>query len=239
MSKYGIIYADPPWYYGDKPSGFGDKGNNTKGIQPTYQTMKVDEIKNLKVNKYEIIYADPPWHYTRNMDKASKRIKLKPGTRGINVPYDTMESEDIAALHVKDLLEEDAACFMWTTDAHLPSAIEIMKAWGFKYKTIAFVWEKQYANGNAVNMMAPWTNKCYEICLFGTKGAMTKHLGSNRISQKVVTVRGTHSSKPEEVAHRIEQMFPDLKKIELFARRHRPGWDVWGNDPAITNSITL
>ena len=190
---------------------------------------------------YGIIYADPPWHYNNAIDKLLNKslAKTSTPTAALQPKYPTMQVKDIAALDVKSHLAEDAACFMWTTDPFLPDAIEIMKAWGFTYKNIGFVWAKTTNKGNFKALVAPWTNKGVEVCLFGTKGAMTKHLGSNSIKQLVIAERTSHSTKPEEVAHRIDQMFPTLKKIELFARRHRPGWDVWGNDPAITNSITL
>ena len=183
--------------------------------------------------KYQVIYADPPWHYNNSIDNALKT------SSAINVDknYPTMSSKDIAALPIKDLVDKDAACFMWTTDTHMPQAVEIMKAWGFTYKTIAFVWEKQTCNGKPVHMLAPWTLKGYEICLFGTKGAMTKHKKDNTIRQMVKAERRKHSQKPQEVADRIVRMFPDCTRIELFARDAKPGWDAWGNE--IQNTIEL
>lgn len=250
MSKYGIIYADPPWDYGtknhldlDKINRKGHKGGKGINIETHYPTMQNEEIANLTIKdtdimKYGVVYADPPWKYARDIDNAFKKDK-RTRTLHVDNQYPTMENEEIAALSISDMLEDDAACFMWTTDAHLPYALEIMKAWGFTYKTIGFVWVKKSKMGKQIKMVAPWTNKGAEICLFGTKGGMTKHLGSNSIAQVVEAERTIHSKKPEEVAHRIEQMFPNLKKIELFARRQRPGWDVWGNDPNICNSIQL
>jgi N6-adenosine-specific RNA methylase IME4 len=126
---------------------------------------------------------------------------------------------------------------MWTTDAHLKQAIEIMEVWGFTYKTVAFVWEKQTNKGNPVCLLSPWIHKTYEICLFGTKGAMMKYKKDNTIRQMVKAERGKHSQKPQEVADRIISMFPDVNRIELFARDAKPGWDVWGNE--IENTIEI
>jgi site-specific DNA-methyltransferase (adenine-specific) len=191
------------------------------------------------MSKYGIIYADPPWHFNNKVDNAFDKKKGVTRTLNINNYYSTMKNEDIAALSVSKHLAEDAACFMWATDTHLPYAIEIMKTWGFKYVTIAFVWKKITAGGKTRSNLGPWVNKNCEICLLGTRGKMLQYKKDNKIQQLVEAERTSHSTKPEEVAHRIEKMFPDLKKIELFARRHRPGWDVWGNDPNISNSIQL
>ena len=120
--------------------------------------------------------------------------------------------------------------FLWSTDAHMKEAMEIIKNWGFKYITIAFIWEKRTKYNKEIFNLGAWTLKSYEICLFGTKGKMLKHKKVNNIRQKVVAERTKHSKKPEEVRRRIELLFGDLPRIELFARRKCPGWDVWGNE---------
>jgi N6-adenosine-specific RNA methylase IME4 len=184
--------------------------------------------------KYQVIYADPPWKYDNNIDKAytSKKTGFS-----IENHYPTMESKDIAELPIKDMADKDCALFIWTTDTHMPQALEVMKAWGFNYKNIAFVWEKQTNKGNPVSLLSPWTQKTYEICLFGTKGAMTKHKKDNTIKQMVKAERLRHSQKPQEVADRIVRMFPECSRIELFARDAKEGWDVWGNE--IENTIEI
>jgi site-specific DNA-methyltransferase (adenine-specific) len=235
--KYQVIYADPPWHY----TGFAlAKGSDRKDykkkkkaglVEHHYEGMSIQELKDLNIDPYQIVYADPPWHFSRGMDKASK------GKSKINVDknYPTMGIQEIKDLEVsnvpiKNMIANDAACFMWTTDTHLPYAIEIMKTWGFTYKTIGFVWVKKTVNNKTVKMLAPWTNKGAELCLFGTKGAMTKHLGANDVFQVHEELRREHSRKPDIIRDEIKRMFPDCKRIELFARTAMPGWDAWGNE---------
>jgi site-specific DNA-methyltransferase (adenine-specific) len=105
-----------------------------------------------------------------------------------------------------------------------------MKSWGFTYKTIAFVWIKKTVNGKTVNMLAPWTLKGAEICILGTRGAMTKHKAVNNVKQVHEALRREHSRKPDIIRDEIARMFPDCRKIELFARTAMPGWDAWGNE---------
>lgn len=184
------------------------------------------------MSKFNVIYADPPWYYSGfalcEGDRKDYKKRKKAGE--VTHHYPSMSNSEISALPIKDIVAEDAACFMWTTDNHMPAALEIMKAWGFTYKTIAFVWIKKHVSGKQVKMLSSWTLKGMEICLLGTRGAMTQHKKDNTVSQIVEAVRGRHSQKPLEVARRIERLFPDLPRIELFARDAKPGWACWGNE---------
>ena len=177
--------------------------------------------------KYNIIYADPPWHY-------GSRSRVNNSTGRESVPlskhYETMSLQEIKDLPVRNITENDAVCFMWVTDSHLDEALEVYKAWGFKYKTIAFNWVKTTSKGNYCKNVAPWTMKSSEICLLGVKGAMSKYKKANNIESLVIAERTKHSQKPQEVKNRIEQLFGDLPKIELFARQEVDGWDAWGNE---------
>ena len=231
--KYQVIYADPPWHYGKSSwilTEGGNFGKEGKAIQnkdnKIYPTLTKQELMELKINKYQVVYADPPWHFNNNLDNASN------GKSEINADknYPTMKSKAIADLPIKDLTEDDAICFMWTTDTHLPQAIEIMKAWGFTYKTVAFVWEKLTKNGKPAMVMAPWIHKNCELCLMGTKGTMMKYKQDNTVQQIIKAERTAHSKKPQEAADRIVKLFPEANRIELFARDAKPGWDVWGNE---------
>jgi site-specific DNA-methyltransferase (adenine-specific) len=242
--KYQVIYADPPWHYNNnidraaKNSWSPGINNTSKGfnISEQYSTMNIQQLKDLSIDPYQVIYADPPWSYKelfgddRTLVSGDwKKIKNS-GVNNYPLHYSGMKLGEISSLPIKDIIAEDAACFMWTTDAHLPYAMEIMKAWGFIYKTIGFVWVKKEKSGKQVKMLAPWTNKGAELCLFGTKGAMTKHLGANDIFQVHEAKRREHSRKPDIIRDEIKRMFPDCKRIELFARTAMPGWDAWGNE---------
>lgn len=180
---------------------------------------------------YNIIYADPPWHYN------SKSIKINGNDWKLLNHYPTMKTEEICTLDIKNILSNDACCFMWVTDSHLEDGLKVMKSWGFKYKTIAFVWVKENKNKKIITNAAPWTIKSCEICLFWTKWAMTKYKLKNNVKQLIIAERTKHSKKPLEAINRINELFWDLPKIELFCRAPQEWWDVWGNE--IENTYTI
>lgn len=176
--------------------------------------------------KYNIIYADPPWQYgSKSAVNNSNGSEIKK----LSEHYNSMTIDDIKSIDIKSITEDDACCFMWVTDSHLKEGIEVMESWGFKYKTVAFVWVKTTNKGNYCKNVAPWTLKSTELCLFGTKGTMTKYKKNNSIESLVFAERFKHSQKPEEVRSRIESLFGDLPKLELFARSGREGWTTVGN----------
>ena len=162
--------------------------------------------------KYQIIYADPPWSWKTYSDKGRKKTS--------DNHYNLMSLEKLGELSIPS--DNNSILFMWTQDAHLKNAIEIGEKWGFVYKTIAFVWDKQNFG------MGYWTRKGAEICLLFTKGKPKRISGGVRqfISDKV----REHSRKPDKVRDRIIELMGDLPRIELFAREKTEGWDVWGNE---------
>lgn len=186
----------------------------------------MSEIIPFPNKKYQIIYADPPWSFS------SRELQKYDGKRftSMDKHYQTQNKHWIKNLPVGDISATDCALFLWSTDAHLGEAIETMESWGFKYVTVAFVWEKLTATGKTVANLGAWTMKNYELCLFGTKGTMLKYKRANNIYQKVAAKRTKHSKKPEQVRENIELLFGDLPRIELFARHKTEGWDVWGNE---------
>jgi N6-adenosine-specific RNA methylase IME4 len=178
-----------------------------------------------KHTKYNVIYADPPWRYgSRQMFPSIKR-----STR-LEEVYNTMATLDIKTLGVKDITADDCCLLMWCTDSHLKQGIEVMEAWGFKYRTVAFVWVKLTAKGNKCCNYAPYTLKGCEIVLLGMKGKLKNIQKKKNVRQLVEAARTVHSRKPEEVRRRINELFgAESKKIELFARRRVAGWDSWGD----------
>ena len=184
--------------------------------------------------KYQIIYADPPWQFTGLGSKgirSGKMRKDKPNlhrTIRLEEKYPTMTVDELKLLPVKDLADENGVLFLWTTDAHLPFAIEIMRSWGFEYATVAFVWNKKEKTGKQVCYYGYWTMKGTEICLLGRRGKV-KPMCHN-VRQLVEDTRNGHSVKPTEVRTRIVTLMGDLPRIELFARQKVDGWDVWGNE---------
>lgn len=184
------------------------------------------------LKKFDVIYADPPWKFFDGFRSAPDLSFQK------NEKYDVLETEEIKKIPVNKLSKSDCVLFLWTTDAHLPDALSVIKSWGFKYKTIAFIWNKKTVNNKQVCFMGKWTMKGSEICLLATKGKAHKMLKCYNVRQLVEAERKDHSSKPEEVAKRIEKMFgKELKYIELFARKERKGWEVWGNQVKSTLNV--
>ena len=118
---------------------------------------------------------------------------------------------------------------MWATFPMLREALDVIEAWGFSYKTVAFNWVKQNRNGTGIFMgLGNWTRSNSEICLLATKGKPKRISGSVR--SIVLSPLQQHSTKPAEIRDRIVELMGDLPRIELFAREAAPGWDVWGNE---------
>lgn len=177
------------------------------------------------MKKYQIIYADPPWAY-RNMGNIQATA---------NSHYQTMTNKDICELPVGGVSDDNCILFLWATFPKIQEALDVIKAWGFEYKTVGFVWIKK--NKNLTNFFGVgwYTKSNAEVCLIGVKGKAPKI--SNSISQIIETVRERHSQKPNEVRKKIIQFCGDIPRIELFAREKTEGWDVWGNE--VESDITL
>ncbi len=180
------------------------------------------------MGKYNVIYADPPWQY--------KTYSKKGQGRSAESHYPTMSIADIKALPVGELAAKDCALFMWTTFPCLMEAFEVLDAWGFSYKTVAFVWVKQNRKSDGLFWgMGYWTRANAELCILATKGHPKRV--SPGVHQVIVSHVEEHSKKPDEARRRILQLMGDLPRIELFARQSPPGWDVWGNE--VDSSIQL
>lgn len=187
--------------------------------------MKLDIFNTDK--KYNIIYCDPPWVFS------SKELQRYGGKRfrPLTDVYNTEETSVMKNWDIGRIADKDCVVFMWTTDAHICEAIELMKAWGFKYVTVAFIWAKMSKHGKQLANLGAWTMKNCELVLLGTKGNMLKYKKQNNIQQLVYAERTKHSKKPNEVRERIVKLFGDsLPKIELFAREYVEGWDCWGDE---------
>ena len=140
-----------------------------------------------------------------------------------------MSIEDIKALPVGDLAAKDCALFMWITFPCLQEALEVLTAWGFVYKTVAFVWVKQNPKSDGLFWgLGYWTRANAELCILATKGHPKRI--SHSVHQVIMTHVQEHSRKPDEARLRILQLMGDVPRVELFARQSPPGWDVWGNE---------
>lgn len=171
--------------------------------------------------KYKIIYADPAWSYAWGKGKNG-------GNFAPEKHYATMETSEICKLPVKQLADKNCALLMWATMPCLPDAIEVMKAWGFKYKTCAFTWVKIKKDGQPLAGMGSYTKSNAELCLLGMRGHI--EAVDKTIRQIILCERMGHSVKPPETRDRIVKLFWDEPRVELFARQKVEGWDCWGNE---------
>lgn len=221
-----------------------------------------DGVKVSMLGKYKIIYADPPWAYNdrKAIRKDGKMAKRGYGSANL---YDVMTVDEICNLHIDPDLEEcataylrpdicyhvsqiagpNSALFLWTTWPHISSALRVMEAWGFTYKTCAFDWMKCNLKNDK-----PWRGIGYyaksntEPCLLGIRGKMKPV--DNHVSMAVYEPHPRkdgkiiHSRKPATVRDRIVQLFGDVPRIELFARERIPGWDAWGNELEVNTGLS-
>lgn len=173
--------------------------------------------------KFATIYADPPWTFEVYSGKGKERSAER--------HYDTMTLAQIAALPVRDLALDDCALFLWAVWPELPGALEVIKAWGFEYKTAGFVWVKQNKKAEGLfTGMGYWTRANTEPCLLATRGSPTRL--SMDVHQVILSPVREHSTKPEVVPNRIERLVPG-PYLELFARKTRARWTTWGNEVVI------
>jgi N6-adenosine-specific RNA methylase IME4 len=168
--------------------------------------------------RYRVIYADPPWQYSDSRAGLADYAQTAAEDH-----YPTMSVEELSALDVPRLAEPDATLFCWATFPLLPDALEVVKAWGFTYKT-AFVWAKGRAN------FGHYHNASAELLLVCTRGSGVPDVDKREQQVQAVDRTGRHSAKPEEFRALIDRLYTHGNKIELFRRGQAPtGWDVWGN----------
>jgi N6-adenosine-specific RNA methylase IME4/ParB-like chromosome segregation protein Spo0J len=166
--------------------------------------------------RYAVLYADPPWHFEVYNEESGVE-------RAAGNHYSTMSLDEISALPIPSLATPYAVLFMWTTAPHLQESFQVFAAWGFEYKTNA-VWVKDKIG------LGYFIRGQHEHLLIATRGDMPCPLPANRPPSVINAPRREHSRKPDEAYELIERMYPELPKLELFARQQRPGWAAWGNE---------
>jgi N6-adenosine-specific RNA methylase IME4 len=165
--------------------------------------------------RYPVILADPPWYFEGYTTEEAYERAPK---------YPTMRLEELCALPVAELATDDAILFLWSTSAHLRIAFLLMEGWGFTYSSDA-VWIKTGCTFGLGHIF----RQQHETLLAGRRGNFPAPPPSTRPSSVIAAPRREHSRKPNEVYAIIEAMYPGLPKMELFARKARPGWAAWGN----------
>jgi N6-adenosine-specific RNA methylase IME4 len=182
--------------------------------------------------KYNIIYADPPWKFK------VWREGMKGNRRSASRHYSVMEYKDLLDFPIRSLSSDDCALFIWVINPMLPHALDLIKHWGFEYKTVAFTWVKKNKIADSWFWgLGYWTRANAELCLLATRGS-PKRINKG-VHSLVETRIEEHSKKPDEVRTRIVQLCGDLPRIELFARQKTEGWDVWGNEVESSIEINL
>lgn len=179
--------------------------------------------------KYQVIYADPPWDYggKTQYDKSvikSQNVEFEKNIflSSASFQYPTIKLKQLKELNIESISDNNCLLFMWTTGPQMANSIELGEAWGFEYKTVAFVWDKMVHNPGRYALSQT------EFVLAFKKGKFPQPRGARNVRQFIQVHRREHSVKPVEVIDGITKMFPTQEKIELFARNKYDGWDSWG-----------
>lgn len=181
------------------------------------------------MKRYQLIYADPPWHFKVRSHKGEGRSALN--------HYSVMSVEDIARLPVANIAEEHAVCLLWVIDPMIEQGYRVMREWGFTPKTVGFYWVKENMKSKGYfTGLGYYTRANPEQCILGTRGKGLTRMDKG-VRRLIVAPRGRHSEKPKEAYTRIERLFGDVTRVELFARNLRPGWDSWGDE--ITGGVSI
>ena len=172
--------------------------------------------------KFSTILADPPWQFQ------NRTGKMAPEHKRLN-RYPTMCLDEIKHIPVKEVADESCHLYLWVPNALLPEGLEVMRDWGFQYKT-NIIWEKVRKDGGPDGRgVGFYFRNVTEVLLFGVKGAPFRTLSPARTQVNLIRAqKREHSRKPDEAVKLIEACSPGLY-LELFARGEREGWTLWGN----------
>lgn len=179
------------------------------------------EAPPLPTDKYRVLYVDPPWKY------GNAGIIGETDHYGhVHRHYPSLSIQELCEMGkgIKDITAKDAVLFMWVTSPLLAECFDVITAWGFKYKT-SFVWDKvghNYGHYNSVR---------HELLLVCTRGSCLPDAKELIDSVQSIPKSRTHSEKPERFREIIDTLYTQGKRIELFARAEKEGWDGWGNEP--------
>lgn len=182
-----------------------------KALPATSETCTIEDLYRLieSGKKFKTIYADPPWKYGNQSTRAAT-----------DNHYDTMTIDDISALPINELADDESHLHLWTTTSFRFDCLEIIRAWGFEYKSEIIWCKPQIGIGNYVRVS-------HETLLICTRGGLTGQ--ATDVKSWLVHDRTKHSEKPEEFRKLVESISPS-PRLELFGRRVADGWTVWGNE---------
>lgn len=191
------------------------------------------------MKKYKTIVIDPPWQYGiwgkgsgkgKDMKKAQS---FKPHTQQLSLPYLCMKINEIKALPIKQYADDNCELYLWTTQKYLPIAFDVLKGWGWKYcQTLS--WCKKPRGTGQGGVFCPTT----EFLILGRIGKMPRVKRIDSTWWQIKRPHNSHSTKPEFFQNMIETV-SEPPRLEIFARRKREGWDVFGNEVESDIQLTI
>lgn len=225
---------------------------------PIHLQLSLRRAEGVPDGGFRVLYADPPWSYGDRGASGSGRPS------GAESHYETLSLLQIAGIDVGSVMARDSLCFLWVTGPQLEAGMDVMRSWGFEFKTVGFTWLKTTTTNASLSsakrllrerglharaakeicdtldgesLLMPgtafgqgsYTRSNAEFVLLGRRGRGVK-AESRSVRSDVLAPIGAHSEKPEIVAERIDELVGTVPKLELFARRRRPGWSFWGNE---------
>jgi len=176
----------------------------------------------LSLEKFGTILADPPWKFQNRTGKVAPEHKRL-------YRYDTMSNEDIIAMPVNEIALDMSHLYLWVPNALVETGLQVMKAWGFEYKTM-LIWYKIRKDGGPDRRgVGFYFRNVTEIVLFGVRGSLRTGKQGRSQENIILSQKRGHSRKPDEIFPIIEACSPG-PYLELFARQKRKGWESWGNE---------
>lgn len=189
-------------------------------LRHAIKQARLEKQVSLPSDKYRVIYADPPWMYTSGDQHSREEQETVLGTY-----YPSMSIDELCNLPIYKLADDNAVLFLWVTSPLLEECFDVIRAWGFNYKT-SIVWDKDAHN------VGYYVSVRHELLLICTRGSCLPD--NDKLLPSVVKEKRTeHSVKPEIFRSMIDEMYPYGKRIELFARRASKGWETWINEPEV------
>lgn len=182
-----------------------------------------DKMYHDSLGEYSVIMADPPWEYNNQGTRASA-----------DKHYNTISQQELRALPVARLGSMPCALFLWATWPNMQNALDLIDAWGFEYKTLAWEWRKTNKAGDKYIMgLGNYTRSNPEPCLLAFKKVKTKgkimRVADRSVPAWIDGPRRKHSQKPDQQYEYIDRLYPNVPRLELFATQTWPGWEAWGD----------
>jgi N6-adenosine-specific RNA methylase IME4 len=204
--------------------------SNGRRIKSTHEPAAPESLLAAGLGRYGTILADPPWRFT------NRTGKMAPEHRRLS-RYSTMTLQDIQELPVAQLALPKCHLYLWVPNALVPEGLDVMKRWGFAYKT-NLVWYKIRKDGGPDGRgVGFYFRNVTELILFGTRGSANRTLAPGRRQVNLVSsCKREHSRKPDELYDIIEACSSG-PYLELFARRHRPEWVQWGDELELGSTV--